>query len=104
MRLLRRLHNLSQNPAHILGMEEEYQRPMRANAGLAQHALAHGLKLGLGGVDIGHFIAHMMLATCGFLARKPVMLVLPGNGSISSICVPAVPFSPGVSTKQTFNT
>ena len=70
MRLFRRLHNLSQNPAHILWMHKEYQRPVRTNARLAQHAFAHGLKLGFGGVDIGHFVTQMMLPTLGVLFKE----------------------------------
>ena len=58
---LRRLHNLGQNPAHVLGMDEENQRPMRANAGFAQHALTQRLKLSLRDMNIGHFVTDMML-------------------------------------------
>ena len=70
MRLFRRLHNLSQNPAHILWMHKEYQRPMRTNARLAQHAFTHRLKLRLRGVNIGHFVTQMMLATLGVLFKE----------------------------------
>src|SRR3546814_1929474 len=58
---LRRLHNLGQHPAHILGVKEEDQRPMRPDPRLAEHALAHRLELGLGGVNVGDFVTQMML-------------------------------------------
>ena len=45
---LRRLHNLGQNPAHVLGMDEENQRAVRADAGGAEDALAERLELGAG--------------------------------------------------------
>ena len=58
---LRRLHNLGQNPAHILGMDEENQRAVRADAGGAEDALAERLELGAGLGDVGHFEAQVML-------------------------------------------
>src|SRR3546814_4621553 len=47
---LRRLHNLGQPPAHILGVKAEDQRPMRPDPRPAEPALAHRLELRLGGV------------------------------------------------------
>ena len=38
MRPLRRLHDLGQLPAHVLGVDEEDQRPVRADTRFAEHA------------------------------------------------------------------
>src|SRR5688572_26917738 len=62
MRLLRRFHDLGQNAAHVLGMDEEYERAMRADARLAEHPRALGLELGLGGTDVRHLEADVVLA------------------------------------------
>jgi hypothetical protein len=43
---------------------------MRANAWFAQHALAYCLKLRLCGMNIGHFVTHMMLATLWVLFKE----------------------------------
>src|SRR6185312_15309154 len=51
-----------ENAAHVLRVHEEYRRPVRADARLAEHARALGLELGLGGVDVRHLEADMMLA------------------------------------------
>ena len=63
-------HDFGQHALHIAGVDEENQRAVRADPGFAQHALAHGLKLGLGGVDIGHFVAHMMLPAGRVLLKE----------------------------------
>jgi hypothetical protein len=76
-------------------MDEKDKRPMRTNPRLAEHALAHRFKFVLGRVNIGHFVTEMVLPPLRVLFKE-------SGGSISSICVPLVPFSPGVSTKQTF--
>src|SRR3989344_3708095 len=70
MRLLRRLHDLGQHPAHILGVQEKNQRSMRPDAGLAEHALAQRLERGLGGMNVGDFVAHMMLPARRVLLEK----------------------------------
>src|SRR6478672_2060413 len=54
-------HDLREDPAHVLGVDEEDQRPMGADARLTEHAGALGLELGLGGVDVGHLEADMVL-------------------------------------------
>src|SRR6476659_10385333 len=59
---LRRLHDLGEDAAQVLGVDEEDQRPMGADARLTEHAGALGLELGLGGVDVGHLEADMVLA------------------------------------------
>src|SRR3546814_2784973 len=61
VRALRRLHNLGQHPAHVARMDEEARRPMRPDPRLAQHVLAQLFERGLGGLDVGDFVAHMML-------------------------------------------
>ena len=61
MRVFRRFQNLGQHAAHILGMDEENQRAVRAESRLAEHCAALGLKPCLGFVDVGHFIAEMVL-------------------------------------------
>ena len=63
-------HNLSQHAVHIARVDEEDQRAVRADAGLAQHALAHRFEFGLGGVNIGHFVAQMMLPTGWVLVEE----------------------------------
>lgn len=65
-----RFHNLGQHPAHILGMHEKNQCAMRANPRLAQNAFAQALELGLGGVDVGHFVTDMMLPTRRVLLKE----------------------------------
>ena len=42
-------------------MDEEDQRPVRADARFAEDARALGFELGFGGVDVGHFEADMVL-------------------------------------------
>ena len=103
MPFLGRLHNFSQHPAHVLGMHKKYQRAMRANTRLAKNALAQPLKFRLCGVNIRHFKTDMMLPAERVLGKEAVDRGIgPPKGSISSICVPAVPSAPGVSTKHTF--
>src|SRR3546814_2239422 len=63
--------NLGQHPAHILGVEEEDQSPMRSDPWATEHAFAHRLELCLGGVDVGDFVAHMMLPPRRILLQKP---------------------------------
>ena len=95
MLAFRRLHDLDQNAAHILGVDEEHQRAVRADAGLAEHARALGLELGLGGVDLGHFEADMMLPAERVLLEELAIGLSAPSGSISSIWLL------GVSTKHT---
>ena len=56
-------HDLGQLPAHVLGVDENDQRAMRAHARLAQNTLALSFKPRLGGVNIGHFKSNMVLPT-----------------------------------------
>src|SRR3546814_14889098 len=70
VRPLRRLHDLGQHPAHVARMDEEDQRPMRPDPGFPQHPLAQRLERGLGGVDVGNFVAHMMLPARRVLLQK----------------------------------
>ena len=60
--MVRRLHDLGEHAAHVLGMDEEHRRAVRADARLAEHARALGFELGLGGVDVGHLEADVVLA------------------------------------------
>src|SRR5260221_2127838 len=55
------LHYFRQHAAHVLWVDEEDERPVRADARLAEDAGALGLELGLGGVDVGHLEADMVL-------------------------------------------
>ena len=55
-----RLHDLGQHPAHVLGMDEEDRRAVRADARLAEHLRALALEPRLPGVDIGH--VHLKVA------------------------------------------
>src|SRR5438045_208268 len=57
----RRFHDLGQDAAHVLRVDEEDERPMRADARLAEHPRTLGFELGLGGVDVGHLEADMVL-------------------------------------------
>src|SRR6185369_14243986 len=59
--VLRALHDLGQDAAHVLGVDEEDERPVRADARLAEDASAFGLEFGLGRVDLGHLEADVML-------------------------------------------
>ena len=70
MRRFGRFHYFSQNPAHIFGMNKENQSAVRANARFPQHALAHGFKFRLSGVNIGHFKANMVLAALRVLLQE----------------------------------
>src|SRR3546814_6638949 len=72
MRLFRRLHQLHQNAAHIPGMHEDDGRAVRADARLAQHLGALRLHLGLGGVDVRHLEADMMLPAARVLRQEAV--------------------------------
>src|SRR3546814_15768247 len=58
---LRRLHNLGQHPAHILRLEEDDHSPLRSYPWATEQAFHHRLELALGGVDVGHFLAHLIL-------------------------------------------
>ena len=49
-------------PPMSLGWTKKTERPVRADARLAEDARALGLELGLGGVDVGHLEADVMLA------------------------------------------
>ena len=62
MRRFRRLHDLRQHAAHVLGVDEKDECAVRADAGFAEDARALGFELGLGGVDVGDFEADVMLA------------------------------------------
>ena len=64
------LHNLSQHTLHILRMHKKYQRPVRANAGLAKHAFTPRLKFRLGGMNIRNLITDVMLSTRRILLQK----------------------------------
>src|ERR1044072_2619699 len=57
----RSFHYFRQHAAHVLGMDEEDERAMRADARLAEDARALSLEFGLGGVDLGHLEADVML-------------------------------------------
>src|SRR6185503_925264 len=57
----RRLHDLGQHAAHVLGVDEEDERPVRADARLAEDPRAFLLELGLRRVDVGDLEADMML-------------------------------------------
>ena len=59
----RSLHQLDQHAAHVLRVEEDHRRAVRADPGLAEHPGALRLHLGLGGVDVGDLEADMMLAS-----------------------------------------
>ena len=62
MRGPRRLHDFREDAAHVLGVDEEHGRAVRADAGFAEDACAFGLELGLGGVDVGDLEADVVLA------------------------------------------
>ena len=65
MKLVRafwRFHDLGQLPAHVLWVDEENQRAVGTNAGLAENALAEAFEPGLGHVNIGHFVTDVVLA------------------------------------------
>ena len=84
-------HDLREYPAHIPGVDEKDGGSVRANARLAEHALALPLKPRLRRLDVGDLKAQVMLPALR------IFLV----GWRSSTWVPAIPFSPGVLTKQT---
>ncbi len=65
---------------HVPGVDEEDQRAVRADPGFAQHALAHGLELGLGGMDIGDFVAHVVLAARRVLLEEAGDAGVAGQG------------------------
>src|SRR5688572_19616789 len=54
MLALRSLHQLDQHAAHVLRMDEDHRRAVRADAGLAQHLRALRLHLGPGFMDVRH--------------------------------------------------
>ena len=67
---LRRFHDLGEHALHVLGMHKKDKRPVRPDPRLAQHAFALAFEPGLGGVDIGHFVAHVVLAPGGVLVEE----------------------------------
>src|SRR5690348_6962570 len=52
-----RFHDLGQHAAHVLRVDEEDQRPMRADARLAEHLAALSFEPCLGRVNVGYFVA-----------------------------------------------
>ncbi len=100
---LRHFHDLGQLAHHILGMEEEDRRAMRADARGAEDALALPLE------PLPRRAQYPRLRNKGDAARPAgssrencgSKAVSP-KGSINSICVPFIPESVGVLTKQTF--
>src|SRR3712207_4513422 len=66
----RRLHQLHQDPAHVLGVDENNRRAMRPDPRLAKHFCTLRLHLPLGLVDVRNLEAHMMLATRGVLHEE----------------------------------
>ena len=63
MRGLRRFHDLGQDSAHVLRVDEEDQSAMRADARFAEDAGALGFEFGPGGVDLRDLEADVMLSS-----------------------------------------
>ena len=63
MRLRRRFHDLRQHSAHVLGVHEEDERAVRSDAWIAEDSRSLRFELGLGGVNVRHFKAHVLLSS-----------------------------------------
>src|SRR6478672_7416377 len=68
--MLRSFHKFREHPAHVLGMDKEDERAMRADAWFTEDAGALGFELGLGGVDVGDLEADVMLAAKRILLEE----------------------------------
>ena len=58
----RRLHDLRQHPAHVLGVDEEDERAVCADARFTEDAGVLGFELRLGEVNIRYLEANVVLA------------------------------------------
>ena len=68
--MLRSFHYFREDAAHVLGVDEEDERAVGADARLAEDSGAFGLELRLSGVDFGHLEADVVLATERVLLEK----------------------------------
>src|SRR4029079_14615649 len=57
----RSFHYFREHAAHVLGVDEEDERAVRADARLSEDARALGFELGFRGVDVGNLEADMVL-------------------------------------------
>jgi hypothetical protein len=71
-RVLGRFHELDQHAAHVLGVNEDDQRTMGADARLAQHGGALGDQAVAGLVDVLDLEADVVLAALGVLGQEAV--------------------------------
>lgn len=67
-----RFHDFGQHPAHILRVDEENRRAVRAGAGGTKDALAHRLEPRARLGNVGDFETDMMLPAIGVLRQKAV--------------------------------
>ena len=65
------LHDLGEDSAHVLGVDEEDGGAVGADARFTEDARALGFELGLGGVDVGDLEADVVLAALRVLVEKP---------------------------------
>ena len=70
MRVLWRLHEFDQKAAHVLGVNEDDQRTMRADARLAQNGGALGDEGVAGFVDVLDLETDVVLTALGVLGQE----------------------------------